>query len=159
MYAPGSDGLPNESLFKREAPAGDLNSDGYGEYLVSDVTWGAFVNTGIVFILSGEPEILLNDTTLSVEEYPVAGESGGLYLWSNPVVDELHIAWRGDLPQKPSRFVVYDMLGREVVAGSVASWRGSASWHCADVSSGTYLLVALNDNDERIASATLLKRE
>ena len=133
--------------------------DGYEDFAVVNYMYGAFVNTGIAIILSGGPEIPLDDTTLSVAEYPVAGESGGLYLWPNPVVDELHIAWRGDLPQKPSRFVVYDMLGREVVAGSVDSWRGSASWHCADVSSGTYLLVAFDNNDERIASATVIKRE
>ena len=134
----------------------DVTGDGYDDFIAGD--WQYNFRSGVAFVVAGGPTIPLDDTTLSVREYPIAGESGGLYLWPNPVVDELHIAWRGNLKHKPVRFVVYDMVGREVVAGEVDPGLGAALWQCNDVASGAYRVVAFDEEGTVIGSAEVVKQ-
>lgn len=158
-YAATEDGL-NESA-SAQIVAADVTGDGYEDQIHANHRYrGDFVrlNSGIAIVLKGGPHIPFDDTTLSVAEYPVAGESGGLYLWPNPVADELHIAWKGNLKVKPSRFAVYDLLGREVVSGDVDPHRGAAVWRCGSVAAGTYTIVAYDAAGGAIASARIVKR-
>ncbi len=134
----------------------DVTGDGYDDFIAGD--WQYNFRSGVAFVVAGGPTIPLDDTTLSVREYPIAGESGGLYLWPNPVVDELHIAWRGNLKHKPVRFVVYDMVGREVVAGEVDPGLGAALWQCNDVASGAYRVVAFDEEGNLIGSGEVVKQ-
>jgi hypothetical protein len=89
----------------------------------------------------------------------VAGEGHGdaVSVWPNPLSEDLHIAWRGDLRRMPHRFAVHDMAGREVARGEVESWRGEALWHCAGVASGAYVLSVYDARGVLITSARLIK--
>ncbi|MEO7994047.1 MAG: hypothetical protein ABI743_06580, partial [bacterium] len=78
-------------------------------------------------------------------------------LWPMPARDELHIAWRGDLSKMPSRFVIHDLLGREIASGSVESWRGEALWHCAATPPGVYVLSIIDASGTLLHSIRLLK--
>ncbi len=145
----------------RRIVAADVTGDGYDDQIHANHLYrGDFVhiNTGIAIVLAGGPEIPLDDTTLSVVEHPVAGESGGLYLWPNPVVDELHIAWKGNLKRMPARFTVFDVVGQEVVSGDVEPYRGAALWRCGSVAAGTYTVVAYDAQGGTIAAARVVKR-
>ena len=136
---------------------GDVTGDGWGDYGASDPTDGV-ISSGVAVIYAGGPYIPLDDTTLSVREVPVAGESGGLYLWPNPVDDELNIAWRGDLPQMPARFTVYDARGAIVAEGEIEPRKGKALWLCADFPPGLFILQCYADNGTTIATAEVIKR-
>ncbi len=104
-------------------------------------------------VLAGGPEI----PTTGVREEPVAGESGGLSLWPNPVRDALHVAWKGNLKKMPHRFAVHDMVGRRVAGGAVEPSVGSAIWRCGDAATGTYVLTAYDEAGEVIATARVVK--
>ena len=135
----------------------DVTGDGYDDFIAGDGMFGGGIRSGIAFVVAGGPSIPLDDTTLSVQEYPIAGESGGLYLWPNPVIDELHIAWRGNLAKKPAWFAAYDMSGREVVRGEVNSSIGAALWECRDIPSGAYRVVAFDGGSQVIGTAPIVK--
>ena len=139
-------------------PAGDVTGDGYGDFIIGDYGWPGGITAGVAVVVAGGPSIPLDDTTLSVQEYPIAGESGGLYVWPNPVIDELHIAWRGNLAKKPAWFAAYDMSGREVVRGEVNSSIGAALWECRDIPSGAYRVVAFDGGGEVIGTAPIIKQ-
>ena len=109
-------------------------------------------------ILAGGPYIPFDDPTVSVREEPVAGIRAGLFLWPNPVVDELHIAWRGDLTAMPRRFEIYDMAGRLVVGAEVDPSLGTVTWQCAGVESGSYLLIGYDRENKPITEARIVKR-
>ncbi len=104
-------------------PAGDINGDGWEDRIVFASTYGG-PGVGIALILAGGPYIPSDDPTVSVREEGIAGESGGLYLWPNPVVDELHIAWKGNLEWGPRTLRVHVLSGGLVVEGSVNTWAG-----------------------------------
>ena len=133
----------------------DITGDGWDDFIGASATHGGIVPEGIAQVFSGGPYIPFDDPTVSVREEPVAGESGGLYLWPNPVIDELHIAWRGDLQEMPARFEVYDTRGSLVVSGDIDSLRGKAVWECADVANGHYTLVSYSSRGVQIAAVPL----
>ena len=136
---------------------GDVTGDGWEDIGGTDPQDGV-LSSGVASIYAGGPYIPLDDPTLSVQEVPVAGESGGLYLWPNPVDDELNIAWRGNLKQMPVRFEVYDARGVLVAEGEVDPWRGKTLWLCADMPAGRYTLVAYAQNGAQIAAAPVAVR-
>jgi hypothetical protein len=107
-------------------------------------------------ILGGGPDIP-RDASLGVEAVAGEGYSDAVSIWPNPLGEELHIAWRGDLRRMPRRFVVYDMVGREVARGEAESWRGEALWHCAGVGSGAYVLTVYDEHGSLITSVRLVK--
>lgn len=155
-YSAADDGMIAGSVFGVGGPVGDATGDGWDDYLTGNPQWYG-QDQGIVLLLSGGPYIPTDDPTVSVREAPVAGEAVGLSLWPNPVVEELHIAWKGNLRKMPDRLVVYDAAGRLVVEGEVEGWRGSAIWRCGSVASGTYLLVVFDETGEVIATARVVK--
>jgi hypothetical protein len=153
-YSP--DGLDEYSR-GRGMPVGDVTGDGWPDIADGHEMEGPAVNTGVAMVLAGGPYIPFDDPSMVVEEYPVAGESTGLYLWPNPVDDELHIAWKGNLRTMPSRFEIHDMNGELVVEGEVEAYRGEALWRCAGVAAGAYLLTAYDKENNRIADARIIK--
>ncbi len=156
-YVPAEDGVLNRFIFSFGGEIGDVNNDGWPDIGYSTPNYGV-ATSGIALILAGGPYIPFDDPSTVVEEVPIAGESGGLFLWPNPVVDVLHIAWRGNLKEKPVRFAVFDMVGREVVSGKVDPYRGSAKWECGSVNDGTYVLVVYGSDDHMIATANVIKQ-
>jgi len=147
---------PIENIFVRAAPLGDVDGDGWDDLIVANSAW--LLNAGVAVIFAGGPYIPTDDPTVGVRQEAVAGESGGLFLWPNPVEGELNIAWRGNLVRMPRRFEVHDIMGRLVARGSVESSIGSARWECSEVPGGTYLLSVFDRNGARIAATTVIKR-
>ena len=157
IYRPGSDGLGGGiAVSGLNQPLGDVTGNGYCDYISAQPNYG-IARSGLAFILAGGPYIPIDDTTVSVSEYPVAGERGGLYLWPNPVVEELHIAWKGNLKSLPSRFVVYDMEGREIIAGDVDPYGGMALWRCGSIPSGAYVITAFDSTGQILSTARIIK--
>lgn len=149
-------GDSRESMFNIGVPAGDVNGDGWADVIFGNFNYRS--RGGIAVIFAGGPYIPNDDTTTGVVEYGVAGESGGLYVWPNPVVDELHLAWRGNLKRMPARFAVYDLLGRVVGERDVDTWSGAALWNCPDLPAGACLLTLFDPKGSAIATARVLKQ-
>ena len=156
-YVPAEDGVPKVFIFSLGGEIGDINNDGWSDVGYS-TPQGPALPSGVAVVLAGGPYIPFDDPSTVVEEVPIAGESGGLFLWPNPVRDVLQIAWRGNLKEKPTRFAVFDMVGREVVSGTVDPYVGAARWDCVSVASGAYILVAYAADDRVIATAEVLKQ-
>jgi hypothetical protein len=87
----------------------------------------------------------------------VAGRSDAISTWPNPLNDQLHIAWRGDLPRMPEHFQVHDLPGRLIAEGHVDAWRGEALWNCAGLPQGSYLLSIFDRNGALLAARRLIK--
>jgi hypothetical protein len=153
-YQPGWDGYAAGYFFGDLYPMGDCNGDGWGEFIIGNSAYG--FNAGVALILGGGPDIP-RDASLGVEAVAGEGYSDAVSIWPNPLGEELHIAWRGDLRRMPRRFVVYDMVGREVARGEAESWRGEALWHCAGVGSGAYVLTVYDEHGSLITSVRLVK--
>lgn len=134
----------------------DITGDGWDDFLGGADNSGAGAASGVAIVLAGGPYIPFDDPTVSVREEPVAGMQAGLFLWPNPVVDELHIAWRGDLSTMPARFEIYDPQGRLIVEGDASDARGEMLWRCAGVPAGHYRLLVFDRRGEAIASAPVL---
>jgi hypothetical protein len=143
------------SLFTLGAAVLDVDGDGWDEYLSADAGYGGF-GSGIAVIFAGGPYIP-SPTHSGVEAVAGEGHVVALTVWPQPAREEVHIAWRGDLKKMPRRFVVHDMVGREVARGEVESWRGEALWHCAGVASGAYVLSVYDAQGSLITSARLVK--
>ena len=135
--------------------AGDVNDDGYEDRILNSSSYGG-PGVGIAAIISGGSYIPVDDTTLSVRSIATQEHEAALHIWPNPVIDELHIAWRGDLQKRPSQLAVFDMRGREVVRDEVNYWRGEAIWECGSVASGAYLLVVYDDQGAILASEEVI---
>jgi hypothetical protein len=144
------DGLGN--VFGITRAAGDVNGDGWGDYLTANPRWWG-LDQGIALILAGGPYIPRDDTTLAVRDIPTDEHSDALSIWPNPAREALNIAWRGDLRQPPHRFEIHDMRGLRVASGSVAPSAGAALWNCRDVPSGAYIL-SVFDTDEKLITTT-----
>jgi hypothetical protein len=153
-YQPGYDGYADGRFFGYVAPIPDCNGDGWPELINCNSAYG--FNAGVAFILGGGPDIP-RDASLGVEAVAGEGHSDAVTVWPNPLREDLHIAWRGDLRRMPERFVVHDMAGREIAHGEVEWWRGEAVWHCAGAGSGAYLLTVYDEHGTLISSARLLK--
>lgn len=156
-YAPGLDSLRNTPTFPLCTAVGDVTGDGYEDLLYGTWSYGP-LETGLAILLAGGPDIPLDDPSMAVEEYPVAREASGLSLWPNPVVDELHIAWKGNLERMPSRFAIYDLKGTTVVESQADPHRGEMLWRCDGVVPGIYTLIAYDAEDHPIAEARIVKR-
>ena len=155
-YSPSSDGVTSGGVLKFVEPVSDVDGNGWDDFLMSDDRWFGF-DHGIALVIGGGPEIPNDDTTLSVRAIGTEEHNAALHIWPNPVVEELNIAWRGDLRRMPHRFAVYDELGRLVAEGSVEPGVGAAIWRCGNILPGTYLLSMFDGNEGVIASTTITK--
>ena len=135
--------------------AGDINGDGWRDRLIASETYGG-PNVGIAVIVAGGPYIPSDDATVSVHPSPVAGEPAAYHLWPNPVVDQLHLVWRGDLPQMPSRMVMHDAGGRLLLDRGLPTWEGTVTLSMGEHPSGSYLITLFDANDMRIGSFPFL---
>ena len=157
-YSPSSDGVTPGGVFQYIHPLLDVDGNGWDDFLTSDSRWFGF-NHGIAMVIAGGPEIPNDDPTVSVEEVATEEHGAALHIWPNPVKEDLHIAWRGDLKRMPHRFAVHDEVGRLVAEGSVEPGVGAARWRCGNVSSGMYLLTVFDKEDRMIASTRFIKTE
>lgn len=135
-------------------PIGDVTGDGWSEVMCG--YYAVNFNAGFAAIYAGGPYIP-RDPSSGVEEIAVAGRSDAISTWPNPLSDQLHIAWRGDLAHMPERFQVHDLLGRLIADGGLDTWRGESLWHCADVAPGIYLLSIFDRDGHRITTHRLVK--
>ena len=156
-YSAAADGLTPGNVFGRGGPIGDATGDGYDDYLAANPEWFN-LQQGIVVLLAGGPYIPNDDTTLSVQSVATDEHRAALHIWPNPVSDELHVAWRGDLKRPPGLLRIYDMNGRLIVEGPVNTGRGEAIWKCGSVASGSYLLVVCDRHGTVLAQTTLVKQ-
>ena len=145
----------SESPLVGGSDANDVNGDQWLDRIMFSSSYGG-PGVGIAAIFSGGPYIPTDDTTLSVRSIATEEHEAALHIWPNPVIDELHIAWRGGLQKRPSEVAVYDMRGREVVRGEVNYWRGEAVWECGSVASGAYLLVVYDNQGAVLASEEVI---
>ena len=156
-YSAADDGLTPGNVFGQGGPVGDVSGNGWEDYLTANPGWFN-LEQGIVILLEGGPYIPTDDTTSGVEVVATVEHGSALHIWPNPVTDELHVAWRGDLKASPSLLRVYDMSGRLVVEGSIQGWQGEALWRCNDVTSGSYLLVVYDRDEQVIAQHQIIKQ-
>ena len=117
----------------------DVNGDGWPD--IGGCNWtynnvGGTGNNGVAVVFAGGPEIPAPDSVAGIRTVTVGHHEDAVWLWPNPVRDELNIAWRGDLDRMPERFIVTDLVGRRVAWGDVEPWRGAAVWHTESVSAG-----------------------
>ncbi|MEZ4784607.1 MAG: FG-GAP-like repeat-containing protein [Candidatus Kapaibacterium sp.] len=157
-YSAADGGLTPGNVFGQGGPVGDVSGNGWEDYLTANPGWFN-LEQGIVILLEGGPYIPTDDTTSGVEVVATVEHGSALHIWPNPVTDELHVAWRGDLKASPSLLRVYDMSGRLVVDGSVEGWRGEAVWKCGSVAVGSYLLVVYDRNERMLAQTNIIKEE
>ena len=155
-YSTADNGLPTGNVFGRGGPISDASGDGWPDYIAANPYWYSN-DQGIVILLEGGPYIPNDDTTLSVQTVTTEEHDAALHIWPNPVVDELHVAWRGDLKSPPATLRVFDLNGRQIIEGDVEGWRGEALWKCQDVPAGTYLLVVYDKRNVAIAHARIVK--
>jgi hypothetical protein len=135
-------------------PLGDVTGDGWNDLIDGDYTDN--FNSGYAAVYAGGPYIP-RDPSSGVEQIVVAGRSDAISTWPNPLSDQLHIAWRGDLAQMPEHFQVHDLLGRLIADGSLDTWRGESLWQCADAAPGIYLLSIFDHDGHRITTHRLVE--
>ncbi len=156
-YSAADDGLKSENVFSVGAVIENCTGKGWDCYLTGNARWGDN-DEGIVILLEGGSYIPTDDTTSGVEVVASNDHAEAFHTWPNPVLDELHIAWRGDLKRSPSLMVVYDINGREITSGAVEAWRGEAIWRCGSVSAGMYLLAIYDKEGELLATTRVVKQ-
>ncbi|MDB5033294.1 MAG: repeat protein [Chlorobi bacterium] len=142
------DGL--DDIFVHVVPIGDCNGDGWEDILCSNPYYFTG-SSGIAVILAGGPYIP-RDSIAGVEDISTGEKQRAISLWPNPVTTELNIAWRGDLKRPPCRFIISDMLGREIASGDVDPSIGAALWRCDDAPAGA-LTLTIYDRDGRFIAA------
>lgn len=150
------DAVYQGEIFNQTQPLGDVNGDGWNDFIAGYAARGAY--EGYAIVLAGGPYIPHDSLTTSVKEISVDGVRDAISVWPNPVYTDLRIAWRGDLSRMPAQFQVHDILGRLVAHGMVESWRGEAVWHCQEAAAGTYLVSICDERGSLITTATVVKQ-
>lgn len=136
-------------------PIDDVDGDGWNDCM----GWNGHYDHegGIAVIYAGGPYIP-GPKTSGVDVVAGEGHDRAIAIWPNPAMNELHIAWRGDLKNMPTRFAVYDLLGNDIAHGSVEPWRGAALWNCSAVAAGVYVLTISDDRGALIATKRIVKQ-
>ncbi len=131
--------------------AGDVDNNGWRDRLIASETYGG-PGVGRAVIVAGGPYIPVDDPTVSVESAPVAGEPTALHLWPNPVTDNLHVAWRGDLPRMPHLMQIYNALGELVEERGLPTWKGTTTWSAAGHPAGAYTIVIFDAGTRQLGT-------
>ena len=139
-------------------PAGDVNGDGWSDFLGGNPRYYDDTDRGVVVVLAGGPYIPVDDPSMGVREVVTGERPRSVFIWPMPVADELNIAWRGDLERMPARFKVFDVGGGLVARGAVDPYVGSAHWRCGDAPPGAYVLRVLDEDGGLLGTASFVKR-
>jgi hypothetical protein len=142
----------------KNMPAGDVNGDGWSDFLGGNPRYYDDTDRGAVIILAGGPYIPVDDPSMGVREVVTGERPRSVFIWPMPVADELNIAWRGDLERMPARFEIFDIGGELVARGAVDPYVGSALWRCGDAPPGAYVLRVLDDDGRPLGTASFVKR-
>ncbi len=145
----------NNYAFTHSYPAGDIDGDGWGDYIGGSYQYGT-VNSGIAMLFFGGPYIP-RDPTMGVEVVAGEGHAQAISVWPNPAREELHVAWRGDLRRSPRIFHVHDGGGRLVASGEVDASSGGALWRCGGAAAGVYIVSIQDAQGSLLASVTVTK--
>jgi hypothetical protein len=157
-YDPREDGL-TANIYGSGGPMPDVNGDGWDDLIFGNSAYTTFgPNQGIALILAGGPYIPFDTAASDVQQVPAEGHQAGLVLYPNPVHDELHVAWRGDLKRMPERFEAFNTRGERVAGGVVDSWRAEALWKMEGLPAGVYVLTVY-DGDGMIVATTEVAKE
>ena len=158
MFFAGGDNGPDQSY---DAFAGfggyplfDVNGDGWDDFI--GINYTVNLRAGIAVIYAGGPYIP-SPKVSGVEAIAGEGHSQAITVWPNPLRDDLHIAWRGDLRRIPRSFRVHDLLGREVAHGGVPPGTKAALWRSGDLPGGTYLLSVYAHDGGMITTTHIIK--
>ena len=159
MFFAGGDNGPDQSY---DAFAGfggyplfDVNGDGWDDFI--GINYTVNLRAGIAVIYAGGPYIP-SPKVSGVEAIAGEGHSQAITVWPNPLRDDLHIAWRGDLRRTPRSFRVHDALGNEVAHGDVSPGTRAALWHSGDLSAGIYFLSVLAHDGGIITTTRIIKQ-
>ena len=161
FFSGGTDGpdLRYEASMSRAyvktIPVRDVDGDGWDDLLCADFHEGG-LNAGAAVLYAGGPYIPAPKVS-GVEAIAGDGHDRAITLWPNPVHEELHIAWRGDLRRMPRSFIVHDLTGCEVARGEVPAGTSTAIWHCADASTGIYLVSIYDAQRACIGTMSIIK--
>lgn len=137
------------------APIFDVNGDGWDDLLARNPNVN--IRAGIAAIYAGGPYIP-SPKVSGVEVIAGEGHQQAITVWPNPLRDDLHIAWRGDLRRTPRSFRVHDLLGRDVAHGDVPAGTKAALWRSGDLPSGTYLLSVYAHDGGIITTTPIIKQ-
>jgi hypothetical protein len=143
---------------RQNMPAGDVNGDGWPDFLGSNPRYFDRTDRGVVVVLAGGPYIPVDDPSMGVREVVTGERPRSVFIWPMPAVNELNIAWRGDLERMPARFEVFDIRGSLVARGAVDPYVGAALWRCGDAPPGTYVLRVLDEDEQPIGTAAFVKQ-
>ncbi|MBS1911799.1 MAG: T9SS type A sorting domain-containing protein [Bacteroidetes bacterium] len=160
LFSGGSDGPENSyaayitpSASGRAIP--DADGDGWADYITGDPT--ASLYGGRATIYHGGPYIPLPHAA-GVDAIAGEGHDQAITVWPLPAGEQVHVAWRGDLHRMPSRFIVYDMLGDEIIHATADPMTGSAILDIGTAPPGIYFVTILDRNDLRIATKRIIKQ-
>jgi hypothetical protein len=136
---------------------GDVDGDGWNDAMVSKWSYPDNITArGIAIIIAGGSYIPIDDPSVHVQAIAVTGVENAIHVWPNPATTELNIAWRGNLPQTPRRFAIYDIVGRLIASGSINDG-SSALWRCDGATAGLYRLCIFNARGGQIATISITK--
>jgi hypothetical protein len=156
-YTCAADGLPSGDPFRVRMPAGDVDDNGWRDYITGSDQFGG--KAGIALVLGGGAYIPRDSMPASaIRDIAIDGHHDAITIWPNPADDIVHIAMRGDLSRTPVRFTVHDLLGRLVARGEAAAMRGEVDWNCVDHPAGIYMLSIYDASGLVIHTVPLTKR-
>jgi hypothetical protein len=159
MFFGGGDNGPDQAYDASASLGGDpifdVDGDGWDDFLGRNI----YVNirAGIAAIYAGGPHIP-SPKVSGVEVIAGEGHQQAITVWPNPLRDDLHIAWRGDLRRTPRSFRVHDLLGRDVAHGDVPAGTKAALWRSGDLPGGTYLLSVYAHDGSIITTTPIIKQ-
>ena len=147
----------NEGPLLSSWDVGDVDGNGWLDALIHSSNYGG-PGVGIALIIAGGPYIPSDDPTVDVRRITTGEHVAAIHIWPNPVWEELHIAWRGDLTRRPARMLIHDAAGRAIADIPLHFWKGEARWLRAAAPAGAYIITIIDTNGETLATSTIIAR-